>query len=59
MDKLVFKKMPPRERREDHPVRLDKEAYKKVKEISDQTRIPITAVLSMIVEFALKYTEVE
>ena len=59
MEKLYFSKLPPRKRQKDHPVRLDNVTYDKVKDISKVTHIPLTAVLTVMVDFALKYSEVK
>ena len=59
MEKLYFSKLPSRKRQTDHPVRLDKVTYDKVKNISNLTHIPLTAILTVMVDFALKYSEVK
>ena len=54
MEKLYFSKLPLKKRQKDHPVRLDKVTYDKVKNISKITHIPLTSVLTVMVDFCIK-----
>ena len=65
MEKIIFAKVhkpaervAPGTRKPDHPVRLEKEIYLQMKEISEQTRVPLTHVISTILARALPYVEV-
>lgn len=67
MEKIIFAKVhkakeraiaPHGTRKPDHPVRLEKEIYLQMKEISEQTKVPLTHVISTILARALPYVEV-